>query len=305
MAVSVLLPVYNAGAVLVQAIESILKQDYAEFELLIIDDRSTDTSAATIRRYAAQDFRVRAIFHPQNLGLASTLNEGLHLARYDFVARMDQDDESLPNRLRVQLDYLTANPDVVVLGSFVYHMGAKPKFDHLIELPITSIEIKAALAKYNCMYHPSVMLRRKQILELGGYRSEFKNAEDYDLWLRVSKVHALANVPKPLLRYRFSVTGMTLSRKWEQLFYVYLALAAFEDEASSFDALKARASTMLKQMDQTYFLTQVAKGTVKDLISLRLWKDALTVAFRFSKDIGIRQSLAIVLNTVLSRFSST
>ncbi len=304
MVVSVLLPVYNAGFPLAQAIESILNQDLAAFELLIIDDASTDSSAQTIRNYAAQDPRIKAIFHSQNVGLANTLNEGLQLATYGFVARMDQDDESLPNRLRVQFDYLNANPDVMVLGSFVYHMGAKPEFDRLIELPIAPADIKAVLTKYNCMYHPSVMLRRKEILELGGYRSQFKNAEDYDLWLRVSKVHILANVPVPLLRYRFSVTGMTLSRKWEQLFYVYLALAAFEDEASPLEELKERATTMLKQMDQTYFLTQVAKGTVKDLISLRLWKDALAVAFRFSKDIGAWRSLALLLNKLVSRFSS-
>jgi glycosyltransferase involved in cell wall biosynthesis len=286
--VSVLLPVYNGGDTLAQAVESILNQTLANFELLIIDDASKDNSAGVIRQYASQDSRIKPVFHEVNQGLTATLNEGLKLAQSDYVARMDHDDESLPNRLQIQWDYLQANPDIVVAGSFVYHMGNQPEYDRLVELPIENSKIQEKLKQYNCLYHPSVMMRRIPILAIGGYRPEFKNAEDYDLWLRVSKVYQLANIPQPLLRYRFSLQGMTLSRKWEQLFYVYLAQSAHQTEPYSLDVASEKAKEMLEQTDKRYFLKQVAFGTVNELIFLRAWKEAWNLLWMFKDDIGFR-----------------
>lgn len=297
--VSVLLPVYNGGSTLSQAIESILCQDLSEFELLIIDDCSTDNSADVIRQYAQQDARIKPIFHNVNIGLAKTLNEGLNLVKSDYVARMDQDDESLSNRLTVQFNYLSNHPEIVVAGSFIYHMGVKKEFDRLVELPTEAEQIKKILVQYNCMYHPSVMMRRDKIFKMGGYRAEFKNAEDYDLWLRVSKLYPLANIPEPLLRYRFSVTGMTLSRKWEQLFYVYLAQAAHEAEEKTIAEVREIAEQMLGKMDKTYFIRQVAIGTIAELVSLKLWRDAVNLVWQFSADIGFQSSARIIIKLFL------
>ena len=291
--VSVLLPVYNGGATLFQAIASILSQDMSEFELIIIDDCSTDNSTSIIRQYAEKDSRINPIFHEVNIGLARTLNEGLNLAKSNFVARMDQDDESLPQRLRIQLDYMLKHPEFAVVGSYVYHMGAKQELDRLVELPSDAEQIKQTLLQYNCMYHPSAMIRRNKILELGGYKAEFKNAEDYDLWLRVSKLYPLMNISKPLLRYRFSVTGMTLGRKWEQLFYVYLAQAAHEVEGD-FECIYEIAKERLEKTDKKHFLTQVATGTVTELVSLKLWKDAIKVILQFSRNVDLKTSVMLL-----------
>jgi glycosyltransferase involved in cell wall biosynthesis len=296
--VSVLLPVYNGGATLSQAIASILSQDMSELELIIIDDCSTDNSASIIRQYADKDSRIILIFHEVNIGLAKTLNEGLKLAKSDFVARMDQDDESLPQRLRIQLDYMLSHPEFAVVGSYVYHIGAKQEFDRLVELPSNSEQIKQTLLQYNCMYHPSVMMRRNKILELGGYKAEFKNAEDYDLWLRVSKLYPLSNISEPLLRYRFSVSGMTLSRKWEQLFYVYLAQSAHTNENASIDLINSKAQEMLKQIDKVYFLEEVANGTILELLNLKLWKDAIYLVWNFSTDIGFKKSVRLLIRVI-------
>ena len=291
--VSVLLPVYNGGATLFQAIASILSQDMSEFELIIIDDCSTDNSTSIIRQYAEKDSRINPIFHEVNIGLARTLNEGLNLAKSNFVARMDQDDESLPQRLRIQLDYMLKHPEFAVVGSYVYHMGAKQELDRLVELPSDAEQIKQTLLQYNCIYHPSVMMRRNKILEIGGYQAEFKNAEDYDLWLRVSKLYPLMNISKPLLRYRFSVTGMTLGRKWEQLFYVYLAQAAHEVEGD-FECIYEIAKERLEKTDKKHFLTQVATGTVTELVSLKLWKDAIKVILQFSRNVDLKTSVMLL-----------
>jgi hypothetical protein len=302
VSVSVLLPVYNGAVTLPQAMDSILRQAHSDFELLVIDDASTDESAAIIREYARRDTRVTAVMHERNAGLANTLNEGLRRARHELVARMDQDDESLPPRLGAQKKFLDAHPRVAAAGSWVLHMGAGPEFDRLVRLPIEHNEIAAILPRENCLYHPSVMLRRSAVLGAGGYRGEFKNAEDYDLWLRLVRTHELANVAEPLLRYRFSVDGMTLGRKWEQLFYVHLAQATGGDRDVPLGEAEERARTTLADVDRGWFLAQVAQGTVRELVALRHWRDALVVATRFAKEIGPRTSASLIAEIGRARF---
>jgi glycosyltransferase involved in cell wall biosynthesis len=297
MTCSVLLPIYNAGQPLRTAIESILRQDEPDFELIAIDDRSSDDSARIIREYMRQDSRVRGIFHEKNLGLANALNEGLELARTEFVVRMDQDDEALPQRIRTLVDYMRRHADTVVAGSYVYHMGRTPQHDRLIELPTAHEDIARALPSANCMYHPSVIMRREEILKLGGYRLEFKNAEDYDLWLRVSRVYRLANVPVPLLRYRFSTAGMTLGKKWQQMLYVQMAVVAFRDPGLSGEKLLEKAEEALAKIDREEFLGIVARGTIEELSRLHLWEDALKVLFLFSKQLEFRRSVRLALDS--------
>lgn len=294
MTATVLLPVHNGARTLRLAVDSILAQDDPDFELLIIDDASTDPSAEIAESYAAADARVTVVRHRRNAGLASTLNEGLERARYELVARMDQDDESLPARLRIQCAFLEAHPEVAAAGSWVLHMGAQPKFDNLIELPETPRGIAERLQHENCLYHPSVMMRRSVILGLGGYRREFRNAEDYDLWLRLSRDHDLGNVAEPLLRYRFSLEGMTLGRKWEQLYYVHLAQAVNGDTSMDLAAADAHAREMLATISRRRFFAQVAQGTVSELVRLRHWSDALKLSIRFGREIGPAASSRLI-----------
>jgi len=282
MRCSVLLPVYNGGAFLPLAVESILKQEDPDFELLLIDDCSTDDSAKTIRHYAASDKRIRAIYHRENIGLAGTLNEGLAEARTELVVRMDQDDIALAKRIGIQVEFMRRRPEIAVAGSFVYHMGRLPTYDRLVQLPAGHDEIVAVLARENCIYHPSVIMRRQQILSLGGYRVEFHNSEDYDLWLRVARVYRLANLPLPLLRYRFSVAGMTLSRKWEQALYTRMAVISNRAPERSLDEVRREAAVELESQGKGWFLEQVARGTIQELVRLRLVGEALRILWTFS-----------------------
>jgi glycosyl transferase family 2 len=290
MKVTVLLPVYNAGRSLDLALRSVIQQTFSDYEILVIDDASTDDSLERIRRHEALCPRIRIIAHPENRGLSISLNEGLEAARGDYVARMDQDDESLPERLATQVAFMDANADCAVAGSHVYHMGATREFDRLVTLPVSANEIAATLPRYNCMYHPATMLRRKVMLALGGYREQFKNAEDYDLWLRVSRSHALANIPTPLLRYRFSTTGMTLGRKWQQLYFVYLAQAAHRQPGASFEELNKAAKVLIDETDRGQFLAAVLRGTLGELAELHLWPDAYRLIWGFRHDVGCRRS---------------
>jgi len=301
MSVTVLLPVYNGARTLAQALESVLRQDMDDFELLVIDDASTDTSAAVIERYAKRDARVTAVVHERNAGLASTLNEGLERARHDLVARLDQDDEALPTRLRKQRAFMASHPEVVVAGSFVRHMGATPSHDRTVELPRTPREVARVLPRENCLYHPSVMLRRPEVLAVGGYRGEFKNAEDYELWLRLARSHDLANVPEPLLRYRFSLAGMTLSRKWEQLFYVQLAQQINRVDGMSHDEAAERAHAAMAAIDRRWFMQEVARGTASELARLHLWDEAFRLVRAFGADIGLASAAAMSLSLLAAR----
>jgi len=293
---SVLLPVYNGGGFLRAAIESILTQDDPDFEFLIIDDCSRDDSIEVIRRYASADTRIRAIYHDRNLGLAATLNEGLAGARSDLIARMDQDDASLPNRLSTQVRFMRSKPDVAVAGSFVYHMGRTPSYDRLIQLPVEHEEIVVALPKGNCLYHPSVMLRKDPILSLGGYRAEYKNSEDYDLWLRTAKQLRLANIPIPLLRYRFSTDGMTLGKKWQQMLYTQMAVTSYLHPEWSHDQVRQEAGMRVEKMGKDSFLDQVARGTIKELLRLDLRGDALRILWLFSRQLGRAQASRLVMD---------
>jgi glycosyltransferase involved in cell wall biosynthesis len=288
--VSVLLPVHNGAATLRDAVESILAQEGVELEVLLIDDASRDDSAQIVSSYAAQDDRVTLILHDENVGLAATLNEGLARARHELVARMDQDDVAMPGRLRAQVEFMDSRPEIAIAGSFVFHMGADRSDDRLIELPTTPRQVAQKLQRENCLYHPAVILRRSPVLAAGGYREEFHNAEDYELWLRLARRHDLANIPQPLLRYRFSVSGMTLGRKWEQLRYVHLAQEMHRQPGISFSEAERRADERLQRVDRRWFMRQVASGTVDELARLRLWRDGRRLARAFVREIGARES---------------
>jgi len=150
------MPVYNGGPLLRDAIESILAQAAGELELILINDASGDGSRALIDEFARRDPRVRAIHHEKNHGLAATLNEALAAARGRLVARMDQDDIALPERLGLQADFMDRHPDVAVVGSWVYNLGVTPAHDRLVRLPFTPEQIRDAkmiLWKGHCSVH--------------------------------------------------------------------------------------------------------------------------------------------------------
>lgn len=199
--VSVVLPVHNAAAYLVEAVESIRCQSLTEWEMHVIDDGSSDDSAAILERFAAADPRILFTSRP-NRGLAATLNEGIDRARCDLVALMNADDVSHPGRLEAQLRFLTTHPRVAVLGTQTRLLIDGHPSTVTSRLPLSPHETRAFLATASPLAHPSVMLRRGAVIEAGGYRPHLVPAEDYDLWTRVAERHDLANLPQILLDYR-------------------------------------------------------------------------------------------------------
>lgn len=199
--ISVLMPAYNCEAYVLEAVSSMLSQSFADFELLAIDDGSTDSTRKLLE--SVHDPRLRLISNERNIGLIGTLNRGLDLATGRYVARMDADDISAPERLEKQVQFLEAHPDVHVLGTMVNLINEQGKvFGAITGYPKDGDAIHRYLLRECCLIHPSVMFRKDTVLAAGGYSASARHAEDYDLWLRLSDHHEIANLPDKLVSYR-------------------------------------------------------------------------------------------------------
>ena len=200
--VSVIMPVYNAARYLGPAVESILAQTFTDFEFIITDDGSSDRSLSILQRYAQLDSRIVLVSRP-NTGYAVALNEMLAISRGEFVARMDADDIALVDRFESQVMLLRSREDVVCVGGWHQNIDYAGRLLVETRLPTEDEEMKQLLYKGKCPFsHPSVMMRRNIVAQLGGYRVDFMPAEDLDLWLRLSEHGCLANVPEFVVKYR-------------------------------------------------------------------------------------------------------
>jgi len=198
--VSVLMPVRNGSAFLAAAVESILAQSFTDFELLILDDGSTDGSLAMLQAYARRDARI-CLISRENKGLTATLNELIANARGEYMARMDADDIALPDRLARQLEFLRVNPAVLCVGGAFALIDQAGRYLTTLHPPTSNEEIQDQLVRGHCaLAHPAVMARLQPIRELGGYQRDF--AEDLDLWLRLGEQGQLANLAEEVLHYR-------------------------------------------------------------------------------------------------------
>lgn len=201
-AISVLLPVYNAGRFIREAVNSVLSQSFRDFELLALDDGSTDGSLVILREYEAHDDRVRIITR-ENRGLVASLNELIAGARGRYLARMDSDDVSMPQRFERQFTFLESSPDHVAVGGWVVNIDENGLPIGPIKSPTLHFDIdQAHLKGHASIWHPTAMVRKDAIVGVGGYREEFRHAEDLDLWLRLAEVGKLSNLSEFVLRYR-------------------------------------------------------------------------------------------------------
>jgi glycosyltransferase involved in cell wall biosynthesis len=197
----VVIAVYNGERFLGEAIDSVLAQSFADFELIVVDDGSTDATPAILAEYSARDARMRA--HRQaNQGTSGALNAGIALARAPLIARLDADDLALPGRFERQVRFLAANPAVGMVGGQVTVVDGKGREVAAANYPLDDAEIRPAFAKTTPFVHSAVTMRKAVVEEVGGYRLAFANAEDLDLWLRIAERAELANLPETVAAYR-------------------------------------------------------------------------------------------------------
>jgi len=182
--------------------ESILRQTFSPLELIVIDDGSTDRSAAIAEEFASADDRVRVLRRPHE-GLSATLNAGIATARGEYIARMDADDISLPDRLQKQVAYLDAHPACVAAGTWIEVIDEAARHIGLKTFVRTHDQISAAfLHGVSAIAHPTVIVRRDVLRDAGGYDARRYPSEDLDLWFRLAERGELANVGEALLQHR-------------------------------------------------------------------------------------------------------
>lgn len=221
--VTILLPAYNCQNYIQQTIDSILNQTYPNFELLIINDGSTDNTSKIINNYT--DNRIKHIINEKNKGLIYTLNKGISIAKGKYIARIDADDICLPTRIEKQVNWLNNNNNTVIVAttvSFINEHNQPSGTWSLDEKTITSKQIQKAMLWECCIAHPSVMMRT-EVIKNYKYNHKQKHTEDYDLWLQIlADKKIIEKINEPLLLYRIhtqSVTG-SFHRKKNSFFTI-------------------------------------------------------------------------------------
>lgn len=198
--VTVIMPVFNCGEHIEESICSILNQTFSNFELVIVDDGSTDNSSQIIEAYSNADSRIVALFNEDNKGISFSLNRALRIAKAPFIIRMDADDYAVPDRFELQVKFMYANKNIDVCGTAL-EVYERP--GNFWTPPLNDAAIRCRLLFESCIYHPTVIMRKHVALQGGGY-PDTAPVEDYDLWSKLSfhkSVH-FANIAEPLLKYR-------------------------------------------------------------------------------------------------------
>lgn len=214
--VSVIMPARNAATYLREAVGSILAQSFPDLELIVVDDASTDETPSMLRDLARSDPRLRHL-REESAGVIAAANLGAREAGGRYLARMDADDVAFPDRIAKQVAYLDAHPRVAVVGGAMQYLGPGGPLPSFLRHPTEPEAVRVALESNCCLAHPTVMILRDVFISLGGYRPAAVHAEDYDLWLRVSERHDLANLPDTLLYYRLHTGQVSFAQLSQQV----------------------------------------------------------------------------------------
>jgi glycosyltransferase involved in cell wall biosynthesis len=206
--ISVILPCYNAEKTIYDSLISIVKQTYENMEIILINDGSTDASEEVIKKI--DDARIVYIKNKNNLGLIKTLNKGLYLAKGKYIARMDADDISMSKRFEVQVNFLESNPEYIICSANRIEFNDTNSKKHVSRLPIDDLSIRLCSIFSTPFTHSCVMFRRDIIINNNlQYNSNYKSAEDYELWINILKFGKAYNFTQALLYYRYTSNSQT------------------------------------------------------------------------------------------------
>ncbi|HMG83530.1 MAG TPA: glycosyltransferase [Ferruginibacter sp.] len=210
--ITVLMPVYNAAQYISDAISSVLQQSFIDFELLIINDGSTDETKNIITGFS--DARITLINQP-NLGVAAALNNGLQTATADLIARFDADDICMPLRLQIQYDFLSQHPEYMIVGSDVDYLDMNNDFVFSFCSPMYNNEQIQQQQFVTCPFiHSSVLFRKDAVLKAGGYNVHAHTFEDHLLWPKILSQGKACNLPDKLLKVRLNPGSVTIDERW-------------------------------------------------------------------------------------------
>ena len=202
--ISIILPVYNSENYILECLESIKIQTMQNFEVILIDDKSTDKSPEIINNYLKNNLcgKFKIIRNKSNIGITRSLNKAFKISNSKYIARIDADDINKPDRFEIQFKYLEKNDDISLVGSNVEYINKDGKFIEYSDLPLNHLDIKSSLFLYNPMVHSTIFFRKK-IFSCNPYNEKFHTSQDYDMYCRIINSHKFANIKKPLVKFRF------------------------------------------------------------------------------------------------------
>ena len=208
--ISIVMGVYNAQDTLRAAINSIIAQTFTDWEMIIVDDGSTDNTYKILDEFSNNHSKILIVKNSKNMGLPYCLNKGIGMSKGEFIARMDADDISYPDRLKTQLSYMKENEHVDVLGCSAKMLNHDLSIVKMVNMPRYHDDCLRYIAKSTPFIHPSVLIRKRFFNKNGLYNSKLKKAQDYDLWARGIKSSCYENIPVVLLEYSLA-TKKTMS----------------------------------------------------------------------------------------------
>lgn len=223
--ISVVMPTFNSAKYLTAAISSILNQTLKNFEFIIIDDGSTDSTGKIIKRFSRKDKRIIIIKNKINLGIVKSLNKGIEKSKGEYIARMDSDDWSYPDRLGKQISFMKKHPDVVICGGKINICDENLKIKSTRHYPTTDKKIRENIFEINPFAHPAVMYKKTAVIKAGGYNEKLFTVEDYDLYFRLGKFGKFRNLTSNLLKLRThknSVSNKFINKQARLNLYVRL-----------------------------------------------------------------------------------
>ncbi|KEO72602.1 glycosyltransferase family 2 protein [Anditalea andensis] len=301
--ISVIMPVYNGGKHLKEAIESILNQTYSDFEFFIINDGSSDQSEEIILSYA--DTRIRYVLNEKNLGIVKTLNRGIELSTAKYIVRMDADDISLPHRLERQVAFMETNPELVASGTNIlrfYNDDISRTNPSMVDLDDGSLRIKSIF--YTAFWHPTMIIRNDVLKAHNlSYRADFKYSQDKALWIALSLHGAIANLEEALLYYRVHenqvstkhfaeqyVISMAITR--EALINLGVPMDRFNNKTIGFIAYPQRCYDVKELYEVDKFIAEIVTALHMDPkydqeTVLRFLKEQLIKTLHKSLNIGM------------------
>ena len=224
--VTVVMPVYNCKDKVANAVKSILSQTFTDFELIIVNDGSTDGVSGILEEYKKEDGRV-VIISQANKGLSYSINQALQISKGKYVVRQDADDVSLPERIEKQLEFIKKN-NIDILGSYAYLVNEKGAVIEDIVRPCIYEDIVRNLERENCILHPTLMFKRQAVISIGGYSENYEFAQDYELYLKAVRGGLrLGCIPEFLVKITHSASSVSVKLRRKQLLYALSAQAMY------------------------------------------------------------------------------
>lgn len=253
--VSVIMSTFNDADYLPAAINSVLGQTFGDFELLITDDASTDATAEVLKKYQIRDNRITSWRNNNQLGLTANLNVMLAKVQGEFIARLDSDDEWIDsNKLKQQVEFLQNHPACALVGAWAEVVTDDGKKLYNFQPPAQDQSIKNQILWRNCFVHSSILARKQNITQAGGYDIKQTYIEDYALWLKLGLAGELANLPQVMVRYRVNQKGVTQSKNLEQIKGALALIGAYKKRYPGF--VKAKVKWLFQYLFTAVFGTQ-------------------------------------------------